>query len=92
MPKPGQHTSDQVLDLTGIKKSRLSQLVNGYTTSRGTSVPPVLEEGIHYTWERREVQGPKRLMKKHVLLFTEAGLERIKEETAKPPGRPRKET
>lgn len=92
MAKDYGYTASDVADHFRITKSRLSQLVNGYTNSRGAFVPPVLEEGLHYTWERREVQGPKRLMKKHVLLFTEAGLERIKVETAKPPGRPRKET
>jgi hypothetical protein len=90
MPNQILHTADEVAAKLGISKPRLSQLVNGYTNRLGNGVEPELKEGTHYVWERRTVQGPKRKVTRHVILFTEAGLERIKEVASGSPGRPRK--
>jgi hypothetical protein len=90
MPKSVK-SAEEIMQAYNIGKARLSQIVNGYTNSRGVWVPPLLEEGVDYFFERTRVQGPKRAMMRHVLRFTKEGEKKMAAMNRKP-GRPEKES
>ena len=60
--KVNKYTKEEFVELTGLSRQRLSQLLRGYKT-KGYSVPPLLIEGEDY--ERKDI------------IFKESAIEKV---------------
>lgn len=73
------YTFNEAVAKTGLSKTRISHMVNGYTYRRGPKeapiytreVPPKLKEGEHYVWVRSRAHWKIMFTAKGIAVMTE---------------------